>query len=40
MNISLFNLPNCLTLSMLLVLIGSYGVFRRRSLILVCCPSR
>ena len=35
MNISLFNLPNCLMLSMLLVLIGSYGVFRRRSLILV-----
>lgn len=32
---SLFNLPNCLVLSILLVLIGSYGVFRRRSLIMI-----
>jgi NADH-quinone oxidoreductase subunit K len=32
---TLFNLPNCLTLALLLVLIGSYGVFRRQSLILV-----
>jgi len=32
---SLFNLPDCLVLSLLLVLIGSYGVFRRRSLIMV-----
>ena len=31
----LFTLPNCLTLSLLLVLIGAYGVFRRRSLILI-----
>ncbi len=32
---ALFNLPNCLTLGLLLVLIGSFGVFRRQSLILV-----
>jgi NADH-quinone oxidoreductase subunit K len=32
---TLFNLPNTLTLALLLVLIGSYGVFRRQSLILV-----
>ena len=31
----LFNLANCLVLGLLLVLIGSYGLFRRRSLILV-----
>jgi NADH:ubiquinone oxidoreductase subunit K len=31
----LFTLPNCLVLSLLLVLIGSYGVFRRRSLIMI-----
>jgi NADH-quinone oxidoreductase subunit K len=31
----LFNLPNCLALSLLLVLIGCLGMFRRRSLILV-----
>lgn len=31
----LFNLQNCLALSLLLVLIGSYGVFRRRSLIMI-----
>jgi NADH-quinone oxidoreductase subunit K len=30
-----FTLPNCLCLSLLLVLIGSYGVFRRRSLIMI-----
>ncbi len=30
-----FNLPNCLVLALLLVLIGSFGVFRRRSLILI-----
>ena len=32
---SIFNLQNCLTLSLLLVLIGGYGVFRRRSLIMI-----
>ncbi len=32
---NLFSLPNCLALSLTLVLIGSYGVFRRRSLIMV-----
>lgn len=31
----LFNLPNCLALALLLVLIGSFGIFRRRSLILI-----
>ena len=31
----IFNLANCLAVSLLLVLIGAYGVFRRRSLILV-----
>src|SRR6185436_15739009 len=31
----IFTLPNCLTLAMALVLIGSYGVFRRRSLIMI-----
>lgn len=31
----LFNLPNALTLAMVLVLIGCYGVFRRQSLIMV-----
>ncbi len=31
----LFNLQNVLLLSLLLVLIGSYGIFLRRSLILV-----
>ena len=31
----LFNLANCLALALLLVLIGAYGVLRRRSLILV-----
>ncbi|MDB5047595.1 MAG: NADH-quinone oxidoreductase subunit [Fibrobacteres bacterium] len=35
MSVSLFNLPDCLVLSLLLVLIGSYGVFRRRSLIMI-----
>jgi len=30
-----FNLPNCLALSLALVLIGAYGVFRRRSLIMI-----
>ena len=30
-----FSLANCLGLALLLVLIGSFGVFRRRSLILV-----
>ena len=35
MSLSLFNLPNCLALSLILVLIGSYGVFRRRSLIMI-----
>ncbi len=30
-----FDLAGCLTLALLLVLIGSFGVFRRRSLILV-----
>lgn len=32
---SLFNLPNSLTLAVVLILIGCYGVFRRQSLILV-----
>jgi NADH-quinone oxidoreductase subunit K len=32
---ALFNLPNCLTLAMVMVLIGCYGVFRRQSLIMV-----
>ena len=31
----IFTLANCLALSLLLVLIGSYGVFRRRNLIMV-----
>ena len=31
----LFTLPNCLALSLILVLIGSYGIFRRRSLIMI-----
>lgn len=31
----MFNLANCLALALLLVLIGSFGVLRRRSLILV-----
>jgi NADH-quinone oxidoreductase subunit K len=31
----LFNLANCLALALLLVLTGSLGVFRRRSLILI-----
>jgi NADH-quinone oxidoreductase subunit K len=31
----LFTLPNCLALSLALVLIGSYGIFRRRSLIMI-----
>jgi NADH:ubiquinone oxidoreductase subunit K len=31
----MFNLPNCLVLALLLMLIGSLGVFRRRSLILI-----
>lgn len=31
----LFTLPNCLTLSVLLVLIGAFGVFRRHSLIMI-----
>jgi NADH-quinone oxidoreductase subunit K len=30
-----FNLQNCLALSLALVLIGSYGVFRRHSLIMI-----
>lgn len=30
-----FSLQNCLALSLLLVLIGSYGVFLRRSLIMI-----
>ena len=30
-----FSLPNCLGLSLLLVLIGAFGVFRRHSLIMV-----
>jgi len=30
-----FNLANCLVLALLLVLIGSFGIFRRRSLILI-----
>ena len=32
---NVFNLQNCLALSLVLVLIGSYGVFRRRSLIMI-----
>ena len=32
---TLFTLANCLTVAILLVLIGAFGVFRRRSLILV-----
>lgn len=32
---NLFNLQNCLALSLALVLIGGFGVFRRRSLIMV-----
>ncbi len=35
MSLSFFNLSNCLALSLILVLIGSYGVFRRRSLIMI-----
>lgn len=35
MSMHFFTLPNCLALSLLLVLIGSYGVFRRRNLIMV-----
>jgi NADH:ubiquinone oxidoreductase subunit K len=35
MNLVFFTLPNCLALSLILVLIGSYGVFQRRSLIMV-----
>lgn len=31
----LFNLANCLALALLLLLIGAFGVFRRRSLILI-----
>ncbi|HAO99979.1 MAG TPA: NADH-quinone oxidoreductase subunit NuoK [Fibrobacteres bacterium] len=31
----LFNLANCLALALLLVLIGGFGVLRRRSLLLV-----
>jgi NADH-quinone oxidoreductase subunit K len=31
----MFNLANCLAVSLLLMLIGCFGVFRRRSLILV-----
>ncbi len=31
----LFSLPNCLALSLMLVLIGSFGVFRRHSLIMI-----
>ena len=31
----LFNLANCLGLALTLVLLGSFGVFRRRSLILI-----
>lgn len=31
----LFTLPNCLALSLLLVLIGAFGVFRRHSLIMI-----
>lgn len=30
-----FTLPNCLAIAITLVLIGSYGVFRRRSLIMI-----
>lgn len=32
---ALFNLPNCLALALLLVLIGAFGVFTRKSLILI-----
>ncbi|HLP40328.1 MAG TPA: NADH-quinone oxidoreductase subunit NuoK [Fibrobacteria bacterium] len=32
---TLFTLPNCLTVALALVLIGSYGIFRRRSLIMI-----
>lgn len=32
---NLFTLPNCLAVSLALVLIGSYGIFRRRSLIMI-----
>jgi len=32
---TLFTLPNCLVLALLLVLIGSYGLFHRRSLIMI-----
>jgi NADH-quinone oxidoreductase subunit K len=35
MNLAFFTLPNCLALSVILVLIGSYGVYHRRSLIMV-----
>ena len=35
MSLSFFNLSNCLAPSLILVLIGSYGVFRRRSLIMI-----
>jgi NADH-quinone oxidoreductase subunit K len=31
----LFTLPNCLAVALALVLIGSYGIFRRRSLIMI-----
>ncbi len=31
----LFSLPNCQALAMLLILIGCYGVFRRKSLIMI-----
>ena len=33
---SLFNLPDCLMLSLLLVLIGSYGVFPLATILCVC----
>jgi NADH-quinone oxidoreductase subunit K len=32
---ALFTLPNSLALALALVLIGSYGIFRRRSLIMI-----
>lgn len=32
---SIFTLPNCLVVALSLVLIGSYGIFRRRSLIMI-----
>lgn len=32
---TLFTLPNCLVVALALVLIGSYGIFRRRSLIMI-----